>query len=148
MITKIIPLLKLFEEIKVMFQDLPSRIEKNIRFNPAMKEKRQFNPMLLDELIRATKNLKVGIIIGLSFLRVETPWLWEIGLETLRIIDSNEPVDRKKRSLYEFEKMIKISTQNPIMRDLLINSRDEFTIYDKLPRMLIKSMHIYMEESE
>jgi len=42
--------IKLFEEIKVMFQDLPSRIENNVRIDTRYRRSRKIHPMMIEEL--------------------------------------------------------------------------------------------------
>jgi len=80
---------KLFEEIKVMFKDLPSRIESNMYPEFRRRKKRRFHPMIVEEIMHISKNSKVGIMAGLSMIRDMMPWLYDVGIETLRILDSN-----------------------------------------------------------
>ncbi len=138
---------RLFEEIKVMFQDLPFRIEKNIRFDPIKKNKRRLHPMLLDKMMRImNKNSKTEILIGLSFLKDGMPWLYDLGMETLNVLSSSDPFDVRQQALYDFEKVVEISTANPMMNDFM-DSREEFMLYHKLPLKLVQSMNEYMKGS-
>ena len=57
---------KLFEEIKLMFQDLPSRIESNINPELMSRKKRFFHPMMMEEMMHMSKNSYIGIIQNLG----------------------------------------------------------------------------------
>lgn len=139
---------QLFEEIKVMFKDLPSRIEGNTHPRFIKRKKRRFHPMMIEEIMHMSKNSKAGILVGLSILRNFMPWLYDAGVETLRKIDSNCDYKEKSHSFSEFRELFKITTRHPIMREVMdIDSKDDFMMYEELPRIIIHEMEIYMEQS-
>jgi hypothetical protein len=73
---------KLFEEVKVMFQDLPSSIEG--RLDPIRQRKhRRFHPMMMDEIFHMSEEFDppTGLLILLGLFRDELPWLHEVGME-------------------------------------------------------------------
>ncbi len=136
---------KLFEEIKVMFQDLPSRIENTGRHEyRRSSKKRRFHPMMIEELMHSSKNNKVGILVSLSLLREGMPWLYDAGIDTLRTLDSNSNLKAKEKSLAEFMDLIEMSSRHPIMREFM-DSEEDFMLFEEIPHMLIKSMRRYME---
>lgn len=137
---------KLFEEIKVMFKDLPSRIEGNIHPEFRSKKKRRFHPMMMEEMIHLSKNNKVGILIALGMLRDTMPWLYDVGIETLRKIDSKCAIKEKEHSFFEFCELIKMTTRHPMMHEFMdINSTDDFIMYEEFPRIIMREMERYME---
>ncbi|MEJ1297705.1 MAG: toll/interleukin-1 receptor domain-containing protein [Candidatus Sedimenticola sp. (ex Thyasira tokunagai)] len=139
---------KLFEEIKVMFKDLPSRIEGNIHPEFRSRKRRRFHPMMVEEMMHMSKNNKVGILVGLGMLRDTMPWLYDVGYETLRKIDSNCSVKQKEQSLFEFHDLVKMTSGHPIMREFMdFESKDDFMMYEELPRMLMHEMERYMERN-
>jgi hypothetical protein len=77
---------KLFEEIKVMFQDLPSRIENNINHEIRNRKRRRFHPMMVEDMMHMSKNPYIALMIALSFFRESMPWLYEMGMETIKTI--------------------------------------------------------------
>lgn len=137
---------KLFEEIKLMFQDLPSRIQNsNNRFG--RHKKKNFHPMLIDEILHVSRNRKPGILIRLGFLREGMPWVYDLGIETLRIIDSKASLNVKHRSFSEFEEVIKLSTRSPLM-DKYFDTKDSYMFFDEFPHMILEEMHKYLKEKQ
>lgn len=137
---------KLFEEIKVMFKDLPSRIEGNMLPEYRSRRKHRFHPMMMEEMMHMSKNNKVGILVGLGMLRDSMPWLYDVGMETLRKIDSNCGPKEKEQSLSEFLELIKISSMHPMMRKFMdFDSKEDFMMLEEIPHMLMREMERYME---
>lgn len=138
---------KLFEEIKVMFKDLPSRIEGNMHPEFRSRKKRRFHPMMMEEMMHMSKNSKVGILVGLSMLRDGMPWLYDMGIETLRVIDSNCSAKEKDQSFREFRELMKMTSMgSPMMHEFMdFNSKDDFMMYEEIPHMLMRKMERYME---
>lgn len=137
---------KLFEEIKVMFKDLPSRIEGNMHPDFRNKKRRRFHPMMMEEMMHMSKNSKVGILVGLGMLRDAMPWLYDVGIETLRKIDSKCSIKEKEQSFFEFRELIKMTSMNPMMHELMdFNSKDDHMMYEEFPHMIMRAMERYME---
>jgi len=132
---------KLFEEIKVMFQDLPSRIESNIRVDYREKRKR-FHPMMIEELCHMSKNPIPGILVALSFFKeTSIPWVYDFGIELLRNIKSMKTKAEKERALNEFEEAIEISIRHPLIREaLMMRSKEDHFILMEMPHILVKNM--------
>src|SRR5258708_8466013 len=88
---------KLFEEVKVMFQDLPSRIEG--RLDPMRRKRHRFHPMMvMDEFLHMSKEFDdpTGLLLLIGLFRDELPWLHEVGLEFYRAIKSGNHAQMKK----------------------------------------------------
>ena len=140
---------KLFEEIKVMFKDLPSRIEGNIHPEYRSRRKRRFHPMMMEEMMHLSKNRKVGILVGLGMLRDVMPWLYDVGIETLKKIDSKCSIKEKEQSFLEFRELMKITSMHPMMREFMdFDSKEDFMMYEEIPRMLMREMERYMEQKQ
>lgn len=101
---------KLFEEIKIMYQDLPMRIER--RMNPEarnfIRSRRRFHPALIDELIHnldLKRNDPLRLLILTSLVKDELPWLYEIAADYSRALfernsrRANEARDRLMRAV-------------------------------------------------
>ncbi len=136
---------KLFEEIKIMFQDLPDRIENNLRPN---KRKRKFHPMMIDELIHMSKNKTIGIMMVLSLFKDTMPWLYDIGVETIKTIKTAKTKEEKRMALSEFQEIIEFSTHHPIMREFYMDTEDDHMILREIPRMLRRSIDRLIIEEE
>jgi TIR domain len=99
---------KIFEEIKVMFQDLPSRIERQVDPRNSKFDMRsgKMRFRMVDELFEMNSKefgSSLKILIIASEFREDVPWLYDIALETHRKIDSGSP-----DSLGSLRKLVKI----------------------------------------
>jgi hypothetical protein len=81
---------KLFEEIKVMFQDLPSRLDRGVAVSRRGRgAEREYEPgMIMDFLLRGMRRNKptlgfAALIIG-SALVEDLPWLYQMCVELYR----------------------------------------------------------------
>lgn len=140
---------KLFEEIKVMFQDLPLRIES--RIDPEYrdrKRRRRFHPMMIEELMHMTPNPMVGMLMALGLIRDKMPWLYEIGTDTIKILRSDVPKKEKEKAVMQFEEMVEMTSHHPMMEEFFMSdSKEDYMIFRELPRILRKNMqHLIMKE--
>ena len=139
---------KLFEEIKVMFQDLPSRIESNMNPELRSRKRRRFHPMMIEEMMHMSKNRYIGIMMALSFFREPMPWLYEMGMETIRTIKTGKTKAEKKRAFSEFQEIVEMSTHHPMMREFFMDSKDDYMLFRELPEMLLKMLDRLMIEEK
>ena len=132
---------KLFEEIKIMFQDLPSRIDKNVRMDYREK-RRRIDPMMINELIHLTKIPSVGITIALSlFKETSLHWIYDLGIELLNVLKSKKAKSEKEKAFHEFAEIIEMATRHPMMRELHYHSKYEYLMLRDVSNMLLKNMH-------
>jgi len=130
---------KLFEEIKVMFKDLPERIDNNLRADKRIRRRRKFHPMMIEELFHMSRNRTLGIMMALSLFRDSMPWLYDMGVEAIKAVKSAKTKEAKMKAISEFEEIIEMSTHHPIMREFY-NEEDDFMLFREVPRMLLKNM--------
>jgi hypothetical protein len=131
---------KLFEEIKIMFQDLPARIE---RASPTEsgRRRRKFHPAMIDEIIQASKNSKIGFIIALSFYREKMPWLYEEGILILNKIYGSKTPEITKRHIHEFEELLMVSIRNPMLKMFFMDDNDDlFLLTEILPKLILNNL--------
>lgn len=130
---------KLFEEIKIMFQDLPSRIE---RASPmeGRKRRRRIHPGMIEEMIHLTKDGKLGIRIALSLYKEKLPWVYDEGVLLLNKIEGSKTPATIKRSLLAFEELLMFSTRNPMAEELLMDDKEDYYLLMELPRIILKGL--------
>jgi hypothetical protein len=86
---------KLFEEVKVMFRDLPGRVEGHLREHGMTRYRRRFHPMMFEEVFHLARaesgeNLGAAWLFISSFFRDEAPWLSETGLQLHRAYQAGD----------------------------------------------------------
>lgn len=121
---------KLFEEIKVMVRDLPSNLEE--RFSDGMglfrgKRMRRFHPMMFEEMMHMmppnSRDSYLGILVMVSLLRDDIPWLYELGVEVYRASRSNRK-SAAKEALSRFRHAIEFTMHGPFMEEFMMRSKE------------------------
>jgi hypothetical protein len=136
---------KLFEEVKVMFQDLPSRIEG--RLEPIRhRGRRRLHPMMVEEILHMSEiDDSSGLLVILGMLRDDFPWLYEIGLEAHRAIKGGSPAQIRKAG-ESFQRALDLTLHGPFARE----SHDKETYFVVRESMEIFDRFLYraIERSE
>ena len=137
---------KLFEEIKIMFQDLPSRIDRNIShdFN---RKSRKLHPGMLNEMMHFAKDESIGFIMVLSMFRNDLPWIYDVGMETLKNIKTTKSLKEKETLIMDFERMVEMSIRNPFFEELIMKNKEDYRIYRELPHLLERALHRLLERN-
>ena len=123
---------KLFEEIKIMFQDLPERINKT---SDSIRNKRRFrfHPQMFPELMflsEKSDNPYLGFLMILSFFKDDMPWIYEVGKETYEILKRAKTIESKERAISNFRRILKQS-HHPMFMEMN-PSKDSFRMMDEL----------------
>lgn len=127
---------KLFEEVKVMFQDLPSRLEGTDRSK--RRRMRRFHPMMFEEMMMGGFEDgpdPIGILIMCSLFREDMPWLYEVGLETYKAIQAGDE-RATERALDRFRRVAKMTTRGPWMEDMGVSMKEMDMFMMELPSMI------------
>lgn len=139
---------KLFEEVKVMVNQLPDKIEGSLqqvqRFRSS-RNMRRFNPMMIEELMHfAEPGDPTGILIAASFIRDDAPWLYELAMEVYRAVKSNDKVaiQREMKFLRRFSDF---AMHGPLHEEFG-ESKEAFMFYREFPRMLEQLLSRKIEE--
>lgn len=132
---------KQFEEIKVMFQDLPSRVEGRLAESlPRSRQKRRsrkFHPMMFDEFMHFSKyedESLIGLLVMMSPFKDDMPWLYDICSE-IYFASESEDYDRVKKLLNSLIGITKMAGRHPYF-DELIDSKETHMILMDLPHIL------------
>jgi hypothetical protein len=119
---------KIFEEIKVMFQDLPSRIERrmdprNSKFGDMRSGRMQMRMMEdLDEMHPKEIGKSLKILIVASQFRDELPWLYDVAVETYRKVESG--ASDKSEAVRRLVQIFEMTTHHPLWRELGYRSKE------------------------
>lgn len=124
---------KLFEEVKVMFQDLPSRIDR--RLDPEKRRFRRAHPGMIEEVVNFSSSVgdPIGLLMILSHFRDDLPWLYELGLELYRAVRrrSSPAIDD---AMKRFQMAIEFSMQTPFISPL--RHKEMYFLYRELPYLM------------
>ncbi len=137
---------KLFEEIKIMFQDLPSRIERT-EVTRAVRRRRRFHPGMVEEIMFGAKNPTLGVRIGLSLLREVLPWVYDEGGVLLSKLQLAKTPTAKKKILGEFDELLMISTRSSYIEKYLVEGEEDYRLLRELPRMIMHALSMVAGEA-
>jgi hypothetical protein len=135
---------KLFEEVKIMFQDLPSRIESRPSDDSDSRRRRRFrrfHPMMIDEMMHMVGSGPadpIGIVILASFFRDDFPWLYELGMEAYRAARGGK-VRETELALVRFQHTCEITLHGPFAEEFA--SKESHMMLMEIPRMLDRVAH-------
>ncbi|MBS1502077.1 MAG: hypothetical protein JST32_08455 [Bacteroidetes bacterium] len=134
---------KLFEEVKIMFQDLPSRIDRRLDPEIMYRRKRRIHPMMLEEFIHfgfKTEDPYLSFLMIISLFKEDFPWLFEVGMETYRNLKQSKSNTERKKMLRTFEEILERSLRHPIMEEFYGGSKERYMFFHELPHFF----HDYM----
>ena len=114
---------KLFEEVKVMFRDLPSRIDSRVARSTKTRL-RHYPPELISDMLGPGSE-GVELLILVSFVKDQAPWIYELGIGVYRAIrDGND--DLARTALRELISTTELTMHHPMLRE---TSGDRETLY-------------------
>jgi hypothetical protein len=135
---------KLFEEVKVMFRDLPQQVEGKLReIEPQnrRRRRRKLHPMMFEEILHQRdlyspgeeRSDSLSWLMFVSLMRDDMPWLYEIGMEIYRAFRAGD-ANRLNESRREFQQMARAMRHgHPLLMDMLGEDDDAFMAMRHLP---------------
>jgi len=145
---------KQLEELKVMFREMPSLLERLLADNVGVgrsREKRRFHPMMLEELMRVGemgRGEPLWILVFASLVRDDAPWLYEVAMEAFRALTSGtqKAVEQIIRSV----KMLKeLPMRSHMFEELgMMESKEMHMLMMEGPRILERMVMMCLEEKK
>ena len=133
---------KLFEEVKLMFKDLPSRIDRKLDPETMLRRRRRFHPGMWEELMHHSFKLGdpyMGFLLIISLCRDDMPWLYEMGMETYRTLKASKTKSEKQKALSSFSHSIEL-LHHPMFYEMGARSEEAYImtkeIMHLMPRLL------------
>lgn len=140
---------KLFEEVKIMFENLPSRIENRIE-PESRRRKRKFHPMMMDEMMHISMksgDANLGFLMMISLFKEDFPWLYEIGIETYRDLKVAKTSNDKKKIIHNFERSFEI-LGHPMMSEFYGKSEDLYMYSKELRHNMHRFFDRFMNDEK
>jgi hypothetical protein len=118
---------KLFEEVKIMFESLPARIEN--RVEPEFRRrKRRLHPMMFEELSHfgmGKENPYLALLMMVSFFKDDLPWFYELGMETYRNLKTSKTLAEREKVIANFRNAFEM-LEHPMMREFYGDSKETY----------------------
>jgi hypothetical protein len=127
---------KLFEEVKVMFQDLPSRLEARLMDDIPQRKRRfrRMHPMMLEKMMHMLSEDPgdpIALLLLAGSLRDDLPWLAEVIAEAYRQVR-----DGDTKAIQKLRRTLKNIDRGPFLEEMGFESKDMHMILMELPMML------------
>ena len=125
---------KLFEEIKLMFQDLPGRIEDKVARGPLRHRRNsRMHSMAMHEMMQTIMERRddpLAILLTASLFRDEAPWAYELGREAYDAMRDGDP-QAAEEAMDRFRHALHMILHSPLIEELGVH-----------PGMLIDLEHL------
>lgn len=134
------------DETRHMTREILSRLER--LDSTGAKRSRRFHPMMFEELMHSSaisNDNYVGLQMTLAVLRPEFPWIYEAGIEVIKIFKSRASKEDKHTALREFYRILEFSFEHPVMRELYANSKEMHMISREFPHILMRTFERALE---
>lgn len=137
---------KLFEEVKIMFQDLPSRIDKRLDPEIMMRKRRRFHPKMLDEILHFSmkfEDTNISFLIMVSTFKEEIPWFYEIGVETYRSLKTAKTKLEREKAILSFNRAVEM-IGHPIFMEVYGRNEDSYMMIKEARHLMLRYMDKYL----
>lgn len=128
---------KLFEEVKLMFKELPSRIE-NASQRTSNKSNRRLHPKMIEELTHfafsRNINPKITLQIILMPFKNDFPWIYESGITLVEKVGKVKHLQSTK-GFKEFMELMEFTFENPMYRETY-RDEYEFRYFREVPYLI------------
>ncbi len=125
---------KLFEEIKVMFQDLPSRLERHSDPRRSGKPRRRFHPIMVEEFMHMAggiSDIPIEFLVLSGMFRDAFPWMSELAIEIYRCL-RNGDVDGAQETMKAFHHSMELLAHSPMGREMMQSEGDWMMLRESL----------------
>ncbi|MFM9837661.1 MAG: hypothetical protein ACKVOQ_05310 [Cyclobacteriaceae bacterium] len=141
---------KLFEEVKIMFQDLPSRIDKRLDPDIMLKRKRKFHPKMLDELFHVASRFddpNLSFLMMVSMFKDEMPWFYEIGIETYRTLKNSKTKADRQKAISSFNNVSEMMG-HPMMMETYSRTEDSYMLMKEMRHIMHRFLDRYFNNEK
>lgn len=144
---------KLFEEVKAMVRELPERVDDRVRSASRRNNERslrKIHPKMLDELLfrpsSDSEEMAAALLIALTLIREDAPWLHEPGMEIYRAMVA-ENRGAVVAALKRFRTTMEMIMHGPWRRELFREDEESFMMTRYIPEIVERAVDKYMNSA-
>lgn len=138
---------KEFESIKLGIERISKRINVDEE-SRNLRRSRKLRPMFIDELIhvspRFDKNF-TGFQIAISLFRDDFPWLYDAGIDLVRILRGRSSTQEKNSAASAFFELVDFTFQHPMVREICMPDKELWLMGKEMPRILRRSLERHLD---
>lgn len=137
---------KLVEEMKA----LPSRVAERLSESgePIRRRRlRRLHPMMFEEMMHMSGEPgdPVAILMAASMVRDDAPWLYELAMETYRVLKSGDR-EAIQGEMTRLERFSEFSLHRPFMEEFGMGDREVQMFSREFPRMLMHTLGLTLDQ--
>jgi len=138
---------KLFEEVKIMFKELPTKIERVSQKSNYKENRRMMHPGMLDELVNYAMRFdpKIGLQMILSSIKNDFPWIFDGAINVLDKISKVKTPEIVDNEINEFMRIVEFSFEHPLMRENFVDSEYTYRLAKEFPRIIYELLRSSVE---
>lgn len=128
------------DETRQIVKEILSRLDRTEI--SSIKRNRRFHPIMFEELMHSSalsSDNFVGLQMVLAVIRSDFPWVYEAGMEVIKIFKSRASKEDKHTAMLEFYRILEFSFDHPMMREQFQSSKELHMISRDLPHILMRS---------
>jgi hypothetical protein len=136
---------RLFEEVKIMFQDLPSRIDKRLDPEIMMRKRRRFHPKMMDDFFHHAMKFEepnISFLMMISMFKDDLPWFYEIGLDTYRTLKNSKTKAERQKAISEFYRATEMMG-HPMISEMYARNEDTYIMMKEMRHLLHRYLDRY-----
>lgn len=141
---------KLYDDLDDMKKSISQIVMRNADMYDKKRMSRKYSSIMIDEIMHTgfSKNKKsYGFLMVLSLFREDFPWIYEMGKETLNIINSSKKKEDKMNAVRDFREMVEFTWGHPFMRELFYTNKNNLMISKEMPYLLTHYLDEIIEEN-
>lgn len=142
---------KVLEEMKLLVRELPLRLEQIVIEGPIRSRPRrfrEFHPMMIEEMahmISGHSEDPIGLLIVISLLREDFPWLYEVGLEAYHAVKTGKTQDAQT-ALSLFGETVEFTLRGPFRNELAVTSKESHLMLRELSDLIDRYTHLILSK--
>jgi hypothetical protein len=129
---------KLFEEVKVMFQELSESVERRIEQPSKLRRFGRMHPMIIHDMSRMIgegPGDPMSLLMLLGFMREDFPWLYEIGIEAYRAAKAGQ-IDELHDLVKRLQRAEEMIMGGPMIEEMGVDPRAAHMLTHEFIRFL------------
>lgn len=135
-------LVKEFDSIKSGIERIAKKISADEE-SRGLRRSRKMRPMVVDELLNISPRLDknfTGFQIAVSLFRDDFPWLYDAGIDLVRVLKGKSSVQEKDSAASAFFELVDFTFQHPMMRDFYMPDKEFWLMGKEIPHILRRSL--------
>lgn len=132
-----------FENMNRLVNVLVERTEKADVARSAPRRARSSSAVLRDALDASvfSGGGYVQVRTALGLIRHEYPWIYDVGIETINILQSpSRKIGEKREAMHQFGRVVDFLTSHPLMREMHRGRDDIYYVVSAIQGMLVEAL--------